>query len=181
MRKKLLFFLLPTLLWMACIPPSDDDMDPTTVNDELPPITMEGAQTFGCLLNGEVWVNRPAFLTDNISMAYNPNTGNFNLSAKTSAPEDQELEEEFIRINSVFLSIGEVSLNFANYSSDSTCTFLGASAEDIPLDNDNYLNISLLDLEENIIAGTFAFVVVDTICNDTFRITEGRFDYDYAN
>lgn len=180
MQKQFLFFLLPTLLWMACIPPSDDDMDPTTVNDELPPITMQGAQTFGCLLNGEVWVNRPAFLTDNISMDYHQPTGIFNLNARTSAPENQTVDQEFIIMSSSFFNTGQIPLNIAEYISDSICSWI-ATSEDIPLDNDNYLNISRLDLEENIISGTFAFVVVDTICNDTFRITEGRFDYDYAN
>jgi hypothetical protein len=180
MQKQFFFFLLPTLLWMACIPPSDDDMDPTTVNDELPPITMQGAQTFGCLLNGEVWVNRPAFLTDNISMAYNSNTGNFNLNVKTSAPENQTVDQEFIFINSTFFEIGDVPLEIAEYFTESLCA-LEASLNDIPHDDNNYLNISRLDLEENIISGTFAFVLIDTICQDTFRFTDGRFDYDYAN
>ena len=155
-------------------------MEPEGGDSGLPPITMEGAQTFGCLVNGEVFVNRPRFFDDNISMSYSRNFGDFNLSAYIANLDDQSSETDFIHLYSKFTDINDVELETSLYSNLQQC-ITALESRNFLNDDDNYLRISRLDNEEHIISGTFAFVVIDTICHDTFRITEGRFDYDYAN
>lgn len=52
--KNSLLLLAFMLIFSSCIKEKDPD-DPTQ-QDQLPPITQTGAYTFGCLLDGEVWV-----------------------------------------------------------------------------------------------------------------------------
>jgi hypothetical protein len=52
MRKLLLFFLT-TLALISC---DKDDDAPTNPVDRLPPATQTGANTFGCLLDGETFI-----------------------------------------------------------------------------------------------------------------------------
>ena len=132
-KRHYLLLFLPPLLFATCLRPSDDDMDMNTVNDELPPITMEGAQTFGCLVNGVVFVNRPGLFSDNISMSYNEPASNFDLTARSSSPENQTVDQKFIFMNATFSDIGEASFNDAGYEEEGACMFL-PSRQDIPLD-----------------------------------------------
>ena len=55
-------FLLLTLCFLcqcsckkSILANDDDDNPPMTELEKLPAITMEGANTFGCLVNGEAW------------------------------------------------------------------------------------------------------------------------------
>ena len=41
------------------------------------------------------------------------------------------------------------------------------------------INISCLNTSENIVSGTFQFTVIHFDCQDTIRVTEGRFDTKY--
>ncbi len=52
--KKLLLLLIIPLTFSCCN--NDDDNPPTNPVDQLPPATQTGANTFGCLLDGELFL-----------------------------------------------------------------------------------------------------------------------------
>ena len=49
-----LCLLFITTLILSCS--DDDNLEPTVIETELPPITQTGENTFGCLINGNVFV-----------------------------------------------------------------------------------------------------------------------------
>jgi hypothetical protein len=59
MKKKNTIWLLLIALFSICMPAcKKTKIDPVPVPaiDQLPPITQTGANTFGCLINGNVWL-----------------------------------------------------------------------------------------------------------------------------
>ena len=52
-----------------------------TPKEELPPITQEGKNTFGCLVNGKVWLPKGYDGTSNLDLSNDPgfNSGTFDL------------------------------------------------------------------------------------------------------
>ena len=67
--KKLTLILLFTipLLALKC----NNDPEPNDPIDQLPPITQTGENTFGCLVDGEVWLPKGSLLKQDISVDYN--------------------------------------------------------------------------------------------------------------
>ena len=73
--KRLLLLLLPLAL-LGC---KKDDPKP---EDQLPPATRTGANTFGCLVNGQAWTPNGNDSTSNYTVYYDPNyrDGTLNIS-----------------------------------------------------------------------------------------------------
>ena len=65
---KITHFLITALLLLNAACNSDDDNNPVDPVDELPPATQVGAQTFGCLINGEPFL--PPKLGSNRASAF---------------------------------------------------------------------------------------------------------------
>ncbi|WP_017257290.1 DUF6252 family protein [Pedobacter arcticus] len=144
-----------------------------SVNNQLPPITQEGKNTFGFLLNGEVWLPKAPILKSKLDLSYDPtyNGGALGISAKRILSEN----------NQMYLSIGGININkpgtynfeppFKNVSySDDVCYYTdGAKIS-------GSITITKLDLKGNgIISGTFNFKLEKEGC-PTINATEGRFD-----
>ena len=53
-----IFFIISLFLFLTAACTKTDDDAPAGPLDELPPATQTGANTFGCLINGEPWYNR---------------------------------------------------------------------------------------------------------------------------
>ncbi len=135
---------------------------------ELPPITMEGKNTFGCLVNGEVWLpkgdlNNPSLIADLSS------NSEFYIQA------NNEVENESIQILITDCCNKNVEINF-DANPNSSAAYLGKCT----LDTDTsagYFEISEYSPRDFILAGTFEFTIEDEC--DTIRVTEGRFDVRY--
>ena len=151
--------------------------------DQLPPITQEGKNTFGCLINGKVYVpkgfeqNKPAF-----DMIVDPEFNNGSIDIRTF---NKESGREF------YLNIGSDSVkNIGNY----IIKYAGRTGFNFYKDNNNisicqylskydpstsgFLKITKYDLNNKIFSGEFEFHFVNTSCGlgDTIHITQGRFD-----
>ena len=150
--------------------------------DQLPPATQTGANTFGCLVNGKVFVPRGYGTTgrSNPHVLY-----------------EYDLQgQPFLSINASIFdnrreSIGGISIGFrylnnlGGYSlSDSFNIAFGGDAVMENCGNASWDSIvyfrgggyiTKLDIPNNIISGTFACVFKNSFC-DTVRITDGRFD-----
>lgn len=146
---------------------------------ELPPITSVGADAIGARINGEVWLPQINGLQPNISAAYDSSENTLRVTASSlglgtyflfelsplPAPGSYPVEDW--AANGIVLEYGEFT---ADNTSDRTPY--------IPVPGSGSLDITLLDTENGIFAGQFAFDAIPPVAaTDTFEIREGRFDF----
>lgn len=187
------YFLLLTILFVAglyfpaCrkdLPNPMPEVPYVPYWDTLPAITQTGANTFGCLVNGEVWVPRKEILVPWGILATNfwetNGLGGCSIGCSIiSTTKDDFLNLAFgptlfkpvtcygndvlLPKSSLYLRIGHTE--YSNALKDSL---------------DNWVKVSMVDTDRNIVAGTFQF----TLYNEQapvkiLKITEGRFDLNY--
>jgi len=146
--------------------------------DELPPETQTGANTFGCLINGEIFIPKGNDGTPNLDLYYLPDhdAGYFNLA---SYYINGGVERSIIII---FDSISRVGINvispnrwavvsYFEYKNGGGCDYTDDEITSVV----GELEIKKLDLNKKIIAGTFHFLLHNEDC-DTLKIENGRFD-----
>ncbi|MBD3748440.1 MAG: hypothetical protein IE931_02990 [Sphingobacteriales bacterium] len=151
--------------------------DSTSFNtkDQLPAITKEGKNTFGFLLNGEVWLPKGGLLDQKLDLSYDPNysNGSFGLFANRYISSTDKME----------LTIGATDINKKGTYQFSTTNrnviYRDTKSNCYYYDNTQitgFITITKIDLTGNgIISGTFEFTLVKDGC-PTIVATEGRFD-----
>ncbi|TKC00739.1 DUF6252 family protein [Pedobacter cryophilus] len=140
----------------------------------LPPATQEGKNTFGFLLNGEVWVPKTPLLKQRLDLTYDPGylNGSFGIIANRYISEKDIME---LAIGSTGVNktgtyqFSTASKNIIYYDSKSNCYYL----DDTTISGS--LTITKLDLTNKFISGTFNFKLVKSGCS-IIDATEGRFD-----
>lgn len=160
------------LLGSSC---KEDDQSPL---EQLPPASKEGLNTFGCLVNGKLWLpkGRPTLFQPNFYLTYEPNYAGGTLDIR--AYRNLKDVEEFIQLGSGYIDkvdtyfLDDPEISLAIYENP-TCYYKSTEQAKI---YDCKLEITKLDLETGIIAGKFEFTLAKQGC-DTIRVTEGRFDY----
>ena len=152
--------------------------------DELPPATMAGANTFGCLMNGAIW--RPYIEGANIwESALNvkhdrgwPDCDQLHVGAtRKHYGEDSLYQSIVINVWCPVLGINNITPTkgvFLDFYLDPSCSYRYS----VDTFSQYTINITKLDTENNIASGTFAFTAINNECNDTIRVTDGRFDAD---
>jgi hypothetical protein len=177
------YFILALILLSLTACKKDKHIDgtgtPPPQQQQLPPITTEGKNTFGCLVNGEVWLPE---ITP-YQMFHYPLTSSyentlFRVTAKKYFSNEDILQiitlyidnvnnEGNYPLNSSILPVGAYGdyINFCIYTTDSTQIGI--------------VEILKLDTSNKIIAGTFEMKLWKEGC-DTINITEGRFDVKFA-
>ncbi len=159
----------------------------------LPPITETGANTFGCNVNGQVWV--PYFRCFN---------GGNELTYNIQPIYDTSVLPIFIAIDAGNYANGETFFIFQQNSSNSDHIYGTGNIVDSLLihyvagsgteytnyqinpgqNSPRYLQISKLDTVNKIVSGTFAFTLYGTSginTLDSVVITDGRFDLQIGN
>lgn len=186
MKKTIFTFLAFTLLLsFSCEKQNILNPEPP---DELPPATMTGANTFGCLVNGEVW--RPYIQDGNIwEKALNVkhdrgwvDCDQLFIGAQRKFHDNGEytLRQTFaINVWCPVLGVNEITPTngiFLDFLVQGSCSYKYKVDTLFPY----LMNITKLDVENNIASGTFEFTAInnDNQCPDTLRITQGRFDAD---
>jgi hypothetical protein len=176
--KCLFFCLLIAVTLLGC------KKTKTDVDDSLPPITQEGKNTFGCLINGKVYLpkgfeqNQPNFQVD-VDPSFNDGSFGVTFFNKTNERRiDFTIGSDSIRSTGYFL-ISENSRTNCYFAINGT----SSSPDCIVLSNLNntsvgFLKITRYDLNEQIFSGEFEFHFVNPDCGlgDTIHITQGRFD-----
>ena len=142
--------------------------------DKLPPITQEGKNTFGCLVNGEAWIPKGNNGTRNLYISYDPtwNNGAFTLSTyRITSNSNQGL--------TLFADNINYQKQFTFHPPVTSIILFDNNICYYDRDNKEYrkgtLTITKLDVPNQIIAGTFEAILAKPGC-DTVRITDGRFD-----
>lgn len=147
--------------------------------DKLPPITQEGKNTFGCLLNGKAWTPKGSDGTSNYVVYYDPTyrKGTLNISTYRYPNEGSD-NFQTITIGSDSISTtGTYSLTIPNHQeamfrdTETNCHFAQGQSHY----RSGTLNITKLDKRQGIISGTFEFTLAKPGC-ETIKVTKGRFD-----
>ena len=188
----LLILLSTATLWLtSCYKDSPTDESPYQPIDYsvLPPITQTGANTFGCLVNGEVWVPRvPLFswtLYDK-AFSFDESKGLGYGNGDCTVANDSTYQV-------LALAFGASHYLPTEYHTTSDSTYINAFSvwfkdthskwylpdETATLTSNRFI-ISKIDTTKNFISGTFEFTLYNTLNkNDSIVITDGRFDLLY--
>jgi len=191
------FYLLAMcfLVFTACN--SDDDV---TVMDELPAISTAGLNTFGCLIDGQVFVVRKEeFCTDcdyetELNLTYEKTSDGYRFALASSNKVDGEISMQLeVYSDEDFLNEGKYSLSETTLESNDTplsnakCV-IDKKIKGVALDSEFYTNKSIggvleiirIDQESKFISGTFYFSALDDI-GQFVNVSDGRFDVTYNN
>ena len=144
----------------------------------LPPATQTGANTFGCLVNGQVWTPKGYNGTSNYSVAVDPTYHDGNVDIRAYRYTDNLLQS-FIFGGDGIKSAGRYSLAASPKSIFFTDMHLPPACQNFDDSKGSYrkgtLTITRLDLQAGIISGTFDFTLYKPGC-DSIKVTQGRFD-----
>ena len=168
MKKYFIYTIFPVslVLLSICFSACEED-------DELPSITSEGKNTFGCLVNGKLWLPKGSFNVPKTSADYT--SGYFlAFSARSENARFRFTVEEPIMINNRYdlTDTTHVRANYTDRSDDDLCFY-----EDYHVLSGS-LEITKFSLQNQnkVLSGTFEFTTYNPDCSDTIKVTEGRFD-----
>ena len=183
MKRTFFFLLLASLFLINCNNDDNGNDGPTDPLDELPAATQTGAQTLGCLINGEPFI--PSNFGNSAPNAfYQFVDGAYTLSIYASSGGGNSLTS--IRIqsidNPILIETGDayplLNCDIPNYCGELTSFPDELIAVNSQNSSPGVLTITRFD--DSIISGTFAFTVLDNDGNE-ITITDGRFDLNYTN
>ncbi|MCW3073458.1 MAG: hypothetical protein JWP69_527 [Flaviaesturariibacter sp.] len=149
--------------------------------DKLPPVTQTGANTFGCLINGQAYIPKGSTGPQpNFYVIVDPSF-NGDLEISTYRLENGIMQGFSLSCYGV-LSTGTFPIPNINGSHIVYAKKVGSNECHFVASSSNYksgfLKITKYDLQNGNVAGEFEVKLYDaTISCDTIRITNGRFDY----
>ena len=180
MKTQSLLLLTLAFLAFSCKkdPPIHEPTEPV-----MPPLTHQGLNTFGCYINGELFVANEGESVWSIP----PVSGSFNENSKfLNLQGNKYVDSKSANISiSAYVDHGTGEYKYEIFEGhiigyrdfyDHLCDYY---YEDIP--DLGQLTITYLNEEKNIISGTFYINLVNASCEgDTLlKITDGRFDFHY--
>jgi hypothetical protein len=165
MKKITTFSFITALAFLSCC-------EPFKVEPQLPPITMEGKNTFGCLVNGKVWLPDGSKFADPVIAFYDSSTLTQRWALDISSINvDHDSGFLLSVIDNSILMDHEYNLNdtitYAYYR-NGACVY-----------EDSHVvegRLKILKINPQIVAGTFEFTSFNPSCGDTVKVTKGRFD-----
>ena len=162
------------LLLVGCAACKTDALSP---KEELPAATQKGLNTFGCLVNGEVWVPRGSINPSISKFTFYYDDELLNIAATRTIGSKDIRQTMFLRVKDMADKGNYMLSNFepggGGYSDINLSCYYETNSTQT-----GTLTITKLDTTNHIIAGTFAFTVWTEEC-DTIRVTDGRFDIQY--
>lgn len=176
--KHLFFTILPLALLLSC-----QKSTPAPV-DQLPPATQTGANTFGCLVNGQPWTPSGNNGTPNLRADYDPTYAGGSLQVKayryTGAGNNVLQGLTFGATNVTqpgiysFPLTGPNGISYSDFGAPAPQSYFSTSSGTLTYQKGT-LTLTRFDLARGIMAGTFTFTLAQPGC-DTLKITQGRFD-----
>lgn len=185
-RNRVTIFLVFTLLFgvFSCNKPP---VNPEPTEPVMPPLTHQGLNTFGCYIDGELFVaneGESVWSIPPVSGSFNEGTRQLNLQGtryiniETSERDNIKIFAEIssgVQTYQYQFNLDGETVGYRNWNG-SRCDYYYQDIPDI-----GELTITYLDEEQNIISGTFYMNLVNEDCaEDTLlKITDGRFDFRY--
>lgn len=179
---KLILFLLIILLALSCCNKNDDE--PTNPIDKLPPATQTGANTAGCLLDGEAFLpNRNS--TVPLRVFYlDGKTFSFVVSNKVNNISNNLmifLENVQIEVGKVYKLNTQFDEKEDNQSGEYTIGSTSPPSPNYYTTNSNYIGEIVFtnhDFNKAILSGTYWFDAINSE-GKIVKVREGRFDMKY--
>ena len=176
--KKTLFTLTLMFSFCCCDRDNENSQIIPPVN-QLPPATQFGANTFGCLLDGEVFI--PGLTGNPLDCMYQFVDGGYNFSLQANKRDDAN-NIVLIGLSTKILSIEQNGIYqlLENTNGNAYGTYSYATV--FSYTNQTYtgqLKITKLDFTNSIVSGTFWFDVEDNQ-GIIHQIREGRFDVQFT-
>ena len=169
-------FLFISIITSQC----KKDMPSATLPPEtLPPITQIGANTFGCKINGQVWVPyypcEDTWWNGAVELAYNFNSANRNSVLPMSFGM---IAENFTDQNTLTIGTFEAFYGTGNVIDTLDIGFSNNNGYYTPVSGDpnKIFQITKLDTVNKIISGIFSFTLYASY-SDSIIVTDGRFDF----
>jgi hypothetical protein len=189
MKKEIIFLLMLLAIgstWLlSCTKDPPPNTNPPPIDyTVLPPITQTGANTFGCLVDGEVWVPRVPLLAltyrDKEATVWEKDNSGTGLVQTNLVDVEKGIDNWYVftfgktEFMAKTLCGSEI---FANFRTQGGKYY----RSDLIKVQTNCVIINKIDSIRNIISGTFNFTLYrdSTNLNDKIEITEGRFDLLY--
>lgn len=173
------FIFICCSLIFICLTSSKCEKDKSPINpvDQLPPATQTGANTFGCLVNGEVWIPKDNYGQATFSLYADPTfeNGVFGVTAIKYYDAGKFQQISFgsdTCTNSGVYPLGKPH-NRAQFMDIGKSLMLISDNQGVKCTGT--MSITKYDLQNRIFSGTFEFTIYNTV-GDTIRITHGRFD-----
>ena len=156
------------------------DRPPKTELEKLPPATQTGANTFGCLLNGQVWIPKDNYGQATFKLDVDPTYGNgvFAISAVRYDGNGNGVFFGF-SFGSIASTTGgtyNLSQQNVNFSISDIKLLCSYDSNTPGIYKTGSFTITRYDLTNRIFSGTFDFAVYNQGCGDTLHFTNGRFD-----
>ncbi|OIQ18609.1 MAG: hypothetical protein BM557_06700 [Flavobacterium sp. MedPE-SWcel] len=179
---KNIFFTLLILLSLTACNNDDNNNGSTNPVDQLPPATQTGENSFGCLLDGEAFIPRGG--TNPLDCVYQLVDGGYYFGLQgNKRNSNNDLVGISVGTNSLQLFENQTYQLLENTTNNAQgiYSFYSSSINNYYTSQTHTgeLTITKLDIENQIVSGTFWFDVQD---NDgvVHQIREGRFDMQYT-
>ena len=185
--KNLILIFLATLTLSCC--DKDDDKTPL---EQLPPATTTGANTAGCLVNGQAFLPKGSSqFGPTLSCFYQQDKDGYHLGLSINDKGNKSLYKTVqfatnpIQLveNTTYL-LGLKTNNGTNYNSNFGEYYMLSFEGDKYYETTNIyigeLKITKLDTQQRIISGTFWFDAINSD-GEKVEIRDGRFDMHYVN
>jgi hypothetical protein len=182
--KKLNLLLLFSIIILCSSQCKKTTNNPST--DQLPPITQTGANTFGCLINGNVWLPKGydgRFVNSRITI--DPNYADGNLLIRVyriidDIREDFAISSDSIKSTGLYI-IGdrEKTSNVFIKQKISSGSTICSVEYGLLYQRYGFIKITKYDLVNHIFSGEFEITLNCPQCGygNPIKITQGRFDY----
>lgn len=177
MRKLILLFTI-SLTLSSCS--NDDDNNAQNPIDQLPPATQTGENTFGCLLDSEVFI--PGGGINPLDCVYQFVNGGYYFGLQGNKRDnDNNLITLSLSTNALEINQGQTYALINDEIGNAYAGYLYVTLSSITSENNTgELTITKLDTENQIVSGTFWFDVIHPVTGEIAEIREGRFDMQYT-
>jgi hypothetical protein len=184
--KNMILYITLVLLFSSC------DKDDNKSSNELPAATTTGANTAGCLVNGQVFLPRGnSQFGPTLSCFYQQDQDGYHLGLSIVEKGSNENKSVTISTNPLQLiqnttyNLAEQTNNGSNYNSNFGQFIINSniySSNQFYTTNTNIgeLKITRLDTQQKIISGTFWYDAINPQ-GEIVKIRDGRFDMHYVN
>lgn len=153
----------------------DDIINPKTELKKLPPATQIGENTFGCLINGNVWTHLSNSSQGGVFMDLQNSTNTVGVNIYADNYKENNgitisiFDDPTLKINKQYdLKDIKFLTQYSWHNDLKICTYDSILTGSITL--------SRFDISYRIISGVFDFKAYSEDCEDSIVLTSGRFD-----
>ena len=178
---KSILYVTLVLFAFSCEKPPEPE--PVSQEPVMPPLTHTGANTFGCYIDGELFVANEGpsvWSIPPVSGSFDEETGVLLLQG-TRYDDKEFLDDIAIQVIGV-TEIGDYRL----YSEGAELKgYVTSGSENCDyyynMSNYGFVTVTFFDKTNNIISGNFSMELINLDCSEKkeMKITEGRFDFRY--